>query len=53
MKAGANRDALKSDVLLDSEKKATVNKQIQKNIIKAIRRKAMNSGLLGWIMMTV
>jgi hypothetical protein len=38
MKAGANRDALKSDVLLDSEKKTTVNKQIQKSIIQAIEK---------------
>ncbi len=38
MKAGANRDALKSVVLLDSEKKTTDNKQIQKSIIQAIEK---------------
>lgn len=36
MKAGANGEALKSVVLLDSEKKTTQNKQIQKSIIQAI-----------------
>jgi hypothetical protein len=38
MKEGDNVDALKSVILLDSEKKTTANKQIQKSIIQAIEK---------------
>jgi predicted Holliday junction resolvase-like endonuclease len=38
MKAGANGDALKSIILLDSEKKTTDQKRIQKSIIQSVEK---------------
>jgi predicted Holliday junction resolvase-like endonuclease len=38
MKAGSNGDALKSIILLDSEKKTTDQKRIQKSIIQSIEK---------------
>jgi predicted Holliday junction resolvase-like endonuclease len=38
MKAGSNGDALKSIILLDSEKKTTDQKRIQKSIIQSVEK---------------
>jgi hypothetical protein len=40
MKAGSNGDALKNVVLLDSEKRSSEQKQIQKSIIQAIDKQS-------------
>jgi predicted Holliday junction resolvase-like endonuclease len=40
MKAGSNGDALKNIVLLDSDKKSTEHKKIQKSIVQAIDKQS-------------
>ena len=48
MKNGSNGEALKNIVLLDSEKKTTEHKQVQKSIIKAVENENYE-----WITMRV